>query len=49
MELEENPLWEGTTTNVSNKAVDRYKTKIKGITDKGELKLRNIGRKYRLK
>ncbi len=49
MELEENPLWEGTTTNVSNKAVDRYKTKIKGITDKGELKLRNIGREISFK
>ena len=44
MELTENPLWEGTATNVSNKAVDRYKVKIEGLSDLGQRKLRNIGR-----
>ena len=44
MEIEQNPLWEGTTTNVSDKAVDRYKVKIEGLSEKGELKMRDIGR-----
>ena len=44
MEIEQNPLWEGTATNVSNKAVDRYKVKIEGLSEKGELKMRDIGR-----
>ena len=45
MELTENPLWEGTITNVSNKAVDRYKVNIEGISNQGERKLRNVGRR----
>jgi len=49
MELEQNPLWEGTTTNVSNKAVDRYKTNIKGLSEEGELKLRDVGREIGFK
>ena len=44
MEIEENPLWEGTTTNVANKAVDRYKVKMEGLSEDGELKMRTIGR-----
>ena len=44
MELTENPLWEGTITNMSNKAVDRYKVTIEGLSDQGQRKLRNIGR-----
>ena len=49
MEIEQNPLWEGTATNVSNKAVDRYKVKIKGLSEDGELKMRNIGRELSFK
>ena len=49
MELEQNPLWEGTTTNVSNKAVDRYKTNIKGLSEDGELHLRDVGREISFK
>ena len=44
MELKENPLWEGTMTNVSNKAVDRYEVNIEGLSDQGQRKLRNVGR-----
>ena len=49
MEIEQNSLWEGTTTNVSNKAVDRYKVKIEGLSEEGELKMRNIGREISFK
>jgi len=49
MELEQNPLWEGTATNVSNKAVDKYKVTIKGLSENGELKMRNIGREMSFK
>ena len=44
MELTENPLWEGTAINVSDKAVDRYKVNIEGLSEQGQRKLRNIGR-----
>ena len=44
MELTEDPLWEGTITNVANKAVDRYKVNIEGLSNEGQKKLRNIGR-----
>ena len=44
MELTENPLWKGTATNVSDKAADRYKVNIEGLSDQGQRKLRNIGR-----
>ena len=44
MELTDNPLWEGTATNVANKGVDRYKVNIEGLSDQGQRKLRNIGR-----
>lgn len=44
MEITENPLWEGTITNIANKAVDRYKVNIEGLSDQGQRKLRNIGR-----
>ena len=49
MEVEENSLWKGTATNVSNKAVDRYKVKIKGLNEDGELKMRNISREIAFK
>ena len=44
MKLTENPLWEGTITNIANKAVDRYKANIEGLSEQGQRKLRNIGR-----
>ena len=44
MELTENPLWKGTATNVSDKAADRYKVNIEGLSEQGQRKLRNIGR-----
>lgn len=49
MEIEQNPVWEGTSTNVSNKAVDRYKVKIEGLSEDGELKMRNIAREMSFK
>ena len=49
MEITENPLWEGTVTNIANKAVDRYKVNIKGLSEQGELKMRNIGRELSFK
>tara|TARA_R110002167_G_scaffold693_4_gene3001 strand:+ start:11652 stop:16883 length:5232 start_codon:yes stop_codon:yes gene_type:complete len=49
MEIVQNPLWEGTTTNVSNKAVDRYNVTIKGLTNEGELKMRNVSREIAFK
>ena len=49
MQLTENPLWEGTVTNVANKAVDRYKVDIEGLSDIGQRKLRNIGREMSTK
>ena len=45
MEITQNKLWEGTITNVANKAVDRYKVKIEGLSEQGERKMRNIGRR----
>jgi len=49
MEIEENSLWKGTATNVANKAVDRYKVKIKGVSEDGELKMRNVSRELAFK
>ena len=49
MEIQENSLWKGTATNVANKAVDRYKVKIKGVSEDGELKMRNVSRELAFK
>ena len=49
MDIKENKLWKGTTTNVSNKAVDRYNVEIKGLTNEGERKMRNISREIAFK
>ena len=44
MTFTENPAWKATAINASNKAVDRYKVEIKGLSEEGELKFRTIGR-----
>tara|TARA_R110002074_G_scaffold108163_2_gene233546 strand:+ start:297 stop:5516 length:5220 start_codon:yes stop_codon:yes gene_type:complete len=49
MDITENKLWKGTTTNVANKAVDRYNVEIKGLTNEGERKMRNISREIAFK
>jgi len=45
MEIKENPAWEGTATNISNKAVDRYIVTIPGMTEKQERHFRNVTRR----
>jgi len=45
MEIEQNPQWESTAGNVSDKAVDRYNVKIPGMTEAQERQFRNISRR----
>ena len=45
MEIKENPAWEATAGNVSNKAVDRYIVNIPGLVEKEQRRLRNISRR----
>jgi len=45
MEIKDNPQWQGTAGNVSNKAVDRYNVTIPGMTEKQERQFRNITRR----